>query len=81
MGKGFRATMVAVDDTRERFHSDVEIKALHIQLPKLSRLQVLFKKERGAKVWVDGEGLSMWFGGARDLPPLFSMRNMSKRSA
>jgi len=67
----------AVQYLRERFHSDVEIAELHIQLPKMSRLQVLFKRERGAKVRVDGAGLSMWFGGARDVPPLFSMRKFS----
>src|SRR5205085_6399749 len=67
----------AVRYLRERFHSDVEIKTLHVHLPKLSRLKVLFKKERGAKVAVDGEGLSMWFGGSHDLPPLFSIRKFS----
>lgn len=67
----------AIQYLRQRFHSDVEITALHIQLPKLSRLQVLFKHEHGAKVQVEGAGLSMWFGGARDLPPLFSIRKFS----
>src|ERR1044071_1831721 len=62
---------------RERFHSDVDVTALHIHLPSLSRLQLLLKHERVAKVGVDGEGLSMRFVAARDQPPLFTIRKFS----
>lgn len=67
----------AIRYLRERFHADVELTALHVHLPKLSHMQLLMKHERGAKVRVDGEGLSMWFGGSRELPPLFSMKRFS----
>src|ERR1700680_3484434 len=59
----------AVRYLRERFHADVELAALHVHLPKLSHMQLLLKHERGAKVRVEGEGLSLWFSGSRELPP------------
>ena len=67
----------AIRYLRERFHSDVEVGALHIHLPKLSRFQLLLKHEQGAKVQVEGEKLSMWFQGTRDVPPLITIRKFS----
>ena len=67
----------AIRYLHDRFHSDVEIAALHIHLPKLSRFQLLLKHERGAKVRVDGEGLSMRMAGAPEQPALFTIRKFS----
>src|ERR1035438_9286413 len=43
----------------ERFHAEVELGALHIHLPRLSTLGLVFYKQRGAIVQVDAEGLSL----------------------
>ncbi|MFN7993705.1 MAG: AsmA-like C-terminal region-containing protein [Bryobacteraceae bacterium] len=64
----------AVQYLEQRFHSDVELAALHIHLPKVSAWEMIWKRGRGVKVGVEGQGLSMRFGGMRDLPPLFSIR-------
>jgi AsmA-like protein len=66
----------AIRYLHERFHSDVELTSLHIVPPKMSTMDILLRKGRGALVSVEGEGLSMRFGGARDLPPLFSIRKL-----
>jgi hypothetical protein len=58
----------------ERFHSDVELAALHLRMPKLSTLNVLWKHGRGARVRVEGEGLSMLWKGARERPRFFRAR-------
>src|SRR5947209_3852363 len=42
---------------RERFHSDVQLAALHIHLPQLSTIGLIFRRERGARVAVEGEDL------------------------
>ena len=64
----------AVQYLRERFHCDVQLASLNVHLPKLSKLGLLLKHERGAVVRVDGAGLSMKLIGHADLPPLFAMR-------
>jgi AsmA-like C-terminal region len=66
----------AIRYLRERFDSEVELKALHVHMPKRPTLALLRNRGRGAKIAVDGEGLSMWFGGARNQPPLFSIRRV-----
>ncbi len=57
-----------------RFHCDVQLASLHVHLPKVSTIGLLLKRERGAKLRVDGEGLTMRLKGHGDLPPLFSIR-------
>jgi hypothetical protein len=65
----------AVEYLRTRFHCDVRLKTLHVHLPKLSTLALLFRHEKGARIRVDGEGLSMRLATApADAPPLFTMR-------
>ncbi|MGA3023675.1 MAG: AsmA-like C-terminal region-containing protein [Bryobacteraceae bacterium] len=59
---------------RDRFHCDVQLASLHVHLPKMSTLGLLLKRERGARLRVDGTGLVMRLSGREDLPPLFSMR-------
>jgi hypothetical protein len=59
---------------RARFHADVRIAALHVRLPKLSPLRILFTRGRGAIATVEGEGIVMRMWGRPDAPPLFSVR-------
>jgi hypothetical protein len=59
----------AIRYLEDRFHADVELAVLHIQLPRLSTIGLIFHKQRGAIVQVDGEGLSMRRPGMSD--PLF----------
>ena len=56
-----------------RFHCDVQLATLNIHLPKLSKLGVFFRRERGALAVVDGSGLVMRLHDRQDLPPLFVM--------
>src|ERR1017187_1761118 len=42
---------------RARFHADVRIAALHVRLPKLSPLRMLFTRGRGTIALVEGEGI------------------------
>ncbi len=66
----------AIRYLRERFNSDVDITALHINPPKMSLIQILLQHGRGAKVGVEGEGISMRFRGNRELPPLFQIKKL-----
>jgi len=43
----------------ERFHADVQLAALHITLPHLSKMSLVFHRQRGAIVQVDGEKLTI----------------------
>jgi hypothetical protein len=66
----------AIRYLQQRFHSEVEIAALRINPPKMSVVQILLRHGRGAMVGVEGEGVSMRFGGMRDLPPLFKIKKL-----
>ncbi len=66
----------AIQYLRDRFHSDVELAALHIDRPKMSTIQILLRHGRGAIVGVEAEGLAMRFGGDRSLPPLFAVKKV-----
>ncbi len=59
----------AIRYLHDRFHADVEITALHIHLPRLSTMGLVFHKQRGAIVQVDGEGLSLRRAGSPE--PVF----------
>jgi AsmA-like C-terminal region len=78
IAKRFEPTLraQAVQYLRDRFHSDVELAALHINRPKMSTIQILLRHGRGALVTVEGEGLSMRLGGDRSRPPLFAIRKV-----
>src|SRR3982751_2253868 len=58
---------------RTRFHADVRITALRVQMPRLSPLRILFTRGRGAMAWAEGEGITMSIKGHPDLPPLFTI--------
>ena len=62
----------------ERFNSDVQIKALRIKMPKMSPLNILLKRGRGATAGVQGEGILMRYKDTPpDLPELFSIDRFS----
>jgi AsmA-like C-terminal region len=61
----------------QRFHSDIQLAELHITPPRMSTLDILLRRGRGAMVGVEGVGLSMHFAGAPDLPPLFTIQKLN----
>ncbi len=77
IAKRFEPTLraQAIQYLQERFHSEVEIGALHINRPKMSIIQILLRHGRGAIVAVQCEGISMRFGGDRSRPPMFAIKN------
>ena len=64
----------AIRYLQDRFHADVELAALHISLPQLSTIGLVFHKQRGSIVQVDGEGLSLRRSGSTE--PLFVIRKL-----
>ena len=78
IAKHFEPTLraQAIQYLHDRFHSEVELQALHINRPKMSTLQILLRHGRGAIVAVEGDGLSMRFGGDAARPPLFSIKKV-----
>jgi len=62
---------------RNRFHADVQIAGLHVQMPRLSPLRMLFTRGRGALAFVDGDGISLRLKGRTSEPPLFTIRKFS----
>lgn len=49
----------AIRYLQDRFHADVQLAALHIHLPRLSTVGLVFHRQRGAIIQVDGAGLSL----------------------
>lgn len=49
----------AIRYLHDRFHADAQLAALHIHLPHLSTIGLVFHRQRGAVIQVDGEGLSL----------------------
>jgi len=66
----------AIKYMQDRFHSEVEIGALHINRPRMSTIQILLRHGRGAIVSVEGQGISMRFGGDRSRPPMFLINKL-----
>src|SRR5664279_5485317 len=58
---------------RTRFHAEVRIASLHVRLPKLSPLGMLFTRGRGTIALVEGEGIVMRMWGLPDAAPLFGI--------
>jgi hypothetical protein len=57
---------------RERFKTDVDLKALRVRMPRLEPLKIWHSKGRGSIAKVEGDGLVMRRPGTQDV--LFSMR-------
>jgi hypothetical protein len=66
----------AIQYLQERFHSQVEMGALHIYRPNMGVVQILLRHGRGAIVAVEGQDVSMRFGGDRSRPPLFAIKKL-----
>lgn len=64
----------AIRYLEDRFHADVQLNALRIRLPRLSTFELVFHRQRGAIVQVDGEGLSLKRAGAD--APLFVIQKL-----
>jgi AsmA-like C-terminal region len=79
IAKQFEPTLraQAVQYLENRFHTDVELAALHINRPKMSVFQILLRHGRGALVTVEGEGLAMHLPGDRSRPPLFRIQKVA----
>lgn len=60
-----------------RFASDVQLAALRIHMPKTSPLRLWRSRGHGLSARVEGEGISMRWGGDRTRPPLFSIRQFA----
>ena len=67
----------AIQYMSERFDSDVKIATLRIKMPKLSPLNVLLKHGKGVTARVEGEGISMRYRNAPDLPQLFAINKFT----
>src|SRR3982751_6928027 len=62
----------------QHFNCDVELAALRIKMPKLSPINVLLTRGKGASARVEGEGIAMRYKGVpSDAPPLFRIRDFS----
>src|SRR5450631_2613179 len=57
---------------RNRFHADVRIASLHVRLPKLSPLRMLFTHGRGTVATIEGKDIVMRMWHRPNAPPLFS---------
>ncbi len=66
-----------------RFNSDVELRELHIRIPRTSMLRLLLTRGRGAMVTIEGEGLALRSKQRRDLAingsaaPLFAIQKFA----
>ena len=67
----------AIQYLRTRFDSEVELTGLHVRMPNVSPLPLIFARGHGALAHVSGEGLLMRHYGRRDLPPMFSVKTFS----
>src|ERR1041384_3886040 len=67
----------ALDYLRKRFEADVELRSLHVRLPKLSPIRLLMTRGRGSITRVDGEDLNMRRQGRSDQPPIFVIRKFA----
>jgi hypothetical protein len=62
---------------RDRFRADIRIGGLHVRMPQLSPLRMLFTHGRGALASVDGENISLRLKGRGDGPPLFNIHKFT----
>ena len=78
IAKRFEPTLraQAIQYLQNRFHADVELASLRIHRPKMSTIQILLRRGRGALVTVEGQGLAMYLAGDRGKPPLFRIQKV-----
>ncbi len=61
---------------QRRFDSQVELAALRVRVPRFSPLRAVFRRGRGVFASVEGDGILLRHKGRRDVPPMFSMKNV-----
>jgi hypothetical protein len=64
----------AIQYLEQRFHSEVELAALRVSIPKSSPWKLVVERGKGVLAVVEGEGISLRHRGRRDVPPMFAMR-------
>ena len=57
----------------QRFDSRVTLGDLQIQVPKVSRLALVFRRGKGTIAHIEGRNLSLRYQGRNDVPPLFKV--------
>jgi hypothetical protein len=62
---------------KNRFESEVELRALRVHLPQTSPLRLLMTRGRGVVAHVNGEGLTLRLRGRLDLPPILTIRKVA----
>jgi hypothetical protein len=67
----------AIEYLTHRFDSDVQLSGLKVRFPKSSPLSLLISRGRGGHVRIEGGGLSLWYRGRHDRPPLFAIQKFS----
>jgi hypothetical protein len=70
------ARQEAIQYLSQHFDSDVQLRALHIHVPKVSPLRLLLGRSGRGSARIEGNGLSLWKRGQPGAP-LFSIRNFS----
>ena len=69
------ARETAVRYLSQRFNCNVELRALHLRLPKTSLLHLILTQGRGVVARAEGEALVMRLKDRPGAPPLFSIRS------
>jgi hypothetical protein len=67
----------AIEYLKKRFGSDVELRALHVRLPRMSPLRLLTTRGRGSIARVEGAALTMRLQGRPELPPVIAIRKFA----
>jgi hypothetical protein len=67
----------AIAYLEKRFNSDVELRALHISMPKMSPLNLVMRHGHGTIAGVEGEGVSLRYRGNPTAPPMFVMKKFA----
>jgi hypothetical protein len=64
----------AVNYLEEHFDSEVELGELHVSMPNLSPLKVIFNRGKGAMARVEAANVLLRHKGRRDIAPMFVMK-------
>jgi hypothetical protein len=64
----------AVNYLEEHFDSEVELGELHVSMPNLSPLKVIFNRGKGAMARVEAANVVLRHNGRRDIAPMFVMK-------
>jgi len=70
-----RTQVIAYLETR--FESEVELTAVRVRMPEFSPVEMLYKRGRGVRVGIEGDGVMLRHKRRHDLPPMLSMKKFS----